>query len=297
MRAVTLNHSQHTQTLFDLLARLLGLGQIPTSLLEWTPPGSLWQFFLSKESSFAGYNFFPLKHSQNLIQQSLSQWFAHVTDAKSASVTAKCLVQDPMGEADQVGWRAPGEVAAGSVLCWEGQEQTWPGAAGHHPQVPDLKTTQGSTVALRAGLWPCSQDSSEPPQEGFQLLPSRLWCSSLSQHRQEELTAEAAPGTRAEPGRGEKHQHLGRNKHEPTQLHKSFCSGKGEPPALKTWNILWKVIMTFCDKGGSHQNCLSWTEQLSLPGRVKLRVPNPMVPVRGLTQNFFHYIYILLALN
>lgn len=34
VRAINLNHSQHTPTLFDLLARLLGLRQISTSLLE-----------------------------------------------------------------------------------------------------------------------------------------------------------------------------------------------------------------------------------------------------------------------
>lgn len=99
------------------------------------------------------------------------------------------------------------------------------------------------------GLCPSSQEDSSAqgqkcPKEASQLLPCRLWCSPVPQQRQEELTAKAATGTRAEvtsPGRREEHQHLGRNKLGPTHPCKSLCSRKWRVTCFKNKKYLMKM--------------------------------------------------------
>lgn len=125
------------------------------------------------------------------------------------------------------------------------------------------------------------------PKESSQLLPSRLLRSPLSQRRQEELTAKAATGTRAEvasPGRQEKHQHLGRNKHEPTHPHKSLCSGKWRVTCFKNKKYLMKMnheneSWPFVTREGQTTTAAS-AEQLCVPGRLKWKDPDTTVPVR-----------------
>lgn len=136
--------------------------------------------FASARRAVLQATFFSPKHSQKLIKQSLKQWFAHVTDAENASVTRKHSGQEPVGEADRVGRRAPGEVAArraGSrpklalhAYCPYVLERTWP----------------ESHLVLYSGteckwLCPSSQEDSlaqspNYPNEASQLLPYTARC-------------------------------------------------------------------------------------------------------------------------
>lgn len=69
-------------------------------------------------------------------------------DAESASITGKRLGQDPAGEADRAGRRAPGEAAAEGA----GADPSWPctHAARTCVSTPGLKAVQCSTAAPSA---------------------------------------------------------------------------------------------------------------------------------------------------
>lgn len=131
--------------------------------------------------------------------------------------------------------RGPG--ADPSWLCMTSPtcDCTWP---ANHPALYSITEGRGCVPALGTHQLEVS------PKEATQLLPSRLWCSPLSQRRQEELTAKAATGTRAEaalPGRREKHQHLGETSTSPHNYIKASALGKGESTALKNKKYLMKM--------------------------------------------------------
>lgn len=173
--------------------------------------------------------------------------------------------------------RRPG--ADPSWLCMTSPtcECTWP---KNHPVL--YSGTEGRGYVRRTH----PAQGQNCPKESSQLLPSRLLRSPLSQRRQEELTAKAATGTRAEvasPGRQEKHQHLGRNKHEPTHPHKSLCSGKWRVTCFKNKKYLMKMnheneSWPFVTREGQTTTAAS-AEQLCVPGRLKWKDPDTTVPV------------------
>lgn len=169
--------------------------------------------------------------------------------------------------------RRPG--AGPSWLCMTSptREHTWP---GNHTVL---------YTALRAGvmsqLSAPSSSRSELPQGGFPAsafqalvllsLPGQAGGAHCkSSHRNQSRGGLGQAGGRSTSIQGE-------TSTSPHNYIKASALGNGEPPTLKTRNVSWKWIMTFCDKRGSHQNnCLSWAEQLCVPGRVKLKVPDTM---------------------
>lgn len=135
-------------------------------------------------------------------------------------------------------------------------ECTWP---ENHPALYSSTEGRGCVPALRT-----HQLKSELPQPRRILsfcLPSSGAPLSPSTGRRNSLQKQPQKSEQRWPGQaGRKSTSIwGETSTSPHYYIKASALGKGESPALKTRNTSWKWIMTFCDKGGSHQNnCLSW---------------------------------------